>query len=604
MTSDQVPWILSLFALIAVGFYLFERWRRQVLAGKLATKDLEIESANRNAASVAKAGEEKLTAMAKQYADEVTRVNQEVRQRLTQAQELVDKEREELRAEAVRIRAYYEAQLRQSQDEADAIMTTTLNEISSLRKFQTLRDAEADTRNQIQLALKEAAALRADAETLLDSARIATKEERSLATKKAQDLRLQADQILDRATRSAARIVEDAHRNAEQIAGDAYVALRDKQGLEQAVQAIRNIIDGYGDRYVVPTHSLIDELASSFEHTEAGKALVAAREQSKRMVEENAAAACDYVEADRRNMAIRFVIDAFNGRVDALLTEAEHENHGTLEQRIRDAFSVVNLNGRAFRDARILPAYLDARLAELKWAVITYELREKQREEQRRIKEQIREEEKVRREYERAMKEAQAEEEKIQQAIARAQAEVAQSNAQERSRLELEIAALNDKLLEAEAKNQRVKSMAEQTRVGNVYVISNIGSFGDDVFKIGMTRRIVPMDRIWELSDASVPFDFDVHAMIPSQDAPALEAALHAAFDEFRINKVNYRKEFFRVSLEKIRSITTERNIEASFTLLAEAQEFRETQALNKMSPAEREKYEIDKQTVPVVGSE
>lgn len=89
-----------------------------------------------------------------------------------------------------------------------------------------------------------------------------------------------------------------------------------------------------------------------------------------------------------------------------------------------------------------------------------------------------------------------------------------------------------------------------------------------------------------------MPFDFDVHAMIATDDAPALEYALHDAFDEFRINKVNYRKEFFRVPLERIRSVIEERKLEVSFTMPAEAREYRETQALEKMSATEREKYE------------
>ena len=146
----------------------------------------------------------------------------------------------------------------------------------------------------------------------------------------------------------------------------------------------------------------MDELTADFGHTEAGESLRIAREQSRRMVEQRQAAACNYVEDDRRERAIRFVADAFNGRVDAILSRTKHDNFGTLEQEIRDAFSLVNLNGIAFGDGRILPAYLDARLAELKWAVVVQELRLKERKEQRRIKEQMREEEKARREDQRA----------------------------------------------------------------------------------------------------------------------------------------------------------------------------------------------------------
>lgn len=591
MTPIQLSVVLAIFALVLTTLYLAQRWAVSRLKAQLATKEAELAAVTAQSAGLEREAQAKVDAAMRLYEGEVQRVNAQIREQLTKAQGLVDREREDLRLEAARVRAHYEAQARKVQDEADAIVAKTLNEVTVLRKYQSLKDAEADTRAQIATALQEAASLRIEAEALIEASRAAAREEKTLAQKRAVELRQQADQILDRATRSASRIVEDAHRNAQQIAGDAYTALRDKEKLEQAAKAIRNLIDGYGDRYVVPTRGLIDDLGADYEHTEAGKMLLAAREQSRRMVEENAAASCDYVETDRREQAIRFVIDAFNGRVDTLLTEAGDENYGTLEQRIRDGFSVVNLNGQAFRNARILPAYLDARLAELKWAVTTFELREKEREEQRRIKEQIREEEKVRREQERAIKLAQEEEEKIQEALARARSEVAQANSEERSRLEQEIAALNQKLTEAEAKAQRAKALAELTRKGNVYVISNIGSFGEDTFKIGMTRRQDPMDRVWELSDASVPFDFDVHAMIATDDAPALEYALHEAFDEFRINKVNYRKEFFRVPLERIRAVVEERKLQVSFTMLADAREYRETQALNKMTPAEREKH-------------
>ncbi|CNI02690.1 T5orf172 domain [Yersinia kristensenii] len=94
--------------------------------------------------------------------------------------------------------------------------------------------------------------------------------------------------------------------------------------------------------------------------------------------------------------------------------------------------------------------------------------------------------------------------------------------------------------------------MVQLTKQGHIYVISSIGSFGEDVFKIGMTRRLEPMERVKELSGAAVPFDFDIHAMISCDDAPALEKTLHDHLKNYRINKINLRKEFFRVELSKI----------------------------------------------------
>jgi len=309
------------------------------------------------------------------------------------------------------------------------------------------------------------------------------------------------------------------------------------------------------------------------------------------MVENGEAATCDYAEANRRETAIRFVVDAFNGRVDAILSRVKHDNHGTLAQEIQDSFSLVNHNGEAFRNARVLPAFLDARLAELKWAVAAQELRLREREEQRQIQEQIREEEKARREYEKVIQEAARDQETLEKAMQQARAEVEHATAQERASLERRIEDLSARLKAAEEKGQRALSMAQQTRAGNVYVISNIGSFGEEVFKIGMTRRLEPLERVRELGDASVPFEFDVHAMIPSDDAPALERLLHDKFDDLRVNRVNGRKEFFRVPLSRIRELVTERGLPARFTMVAGAREYRETMALGRKTSAQHDQY-------------
>ena len=126
--------------------------------------------------------------------------------------------------------------------------------------------------------------------------------------------------------------------------------------------------------------------------------------------------------------------------------------------------------------------------------------------------------------------------------------------------------------------------MAEMTKSGYVYVISNVGSFGEDVVKIGLTRRLDPDDRVRELGDASVPFSFDTHAMIYSDEAPALEAALHRRFAERRINMTNFRKEFFRVTLTEVEQAVTELAPSASFFKDREAQEWHETLARRNQS--------------------
>ncbi|EMI58464.1 GIY-YIG nuclease family protein [Rhodopirellula sallentina] len=191
------------------------------------------------------------------------------------------------------------------------------------------------------------------------------------------------------------------------------------------------------------------------------------------------------------------------------------------------------------------PEVYESVKAELKEDYAEAVRKEVQRAEQARIREQIKEEQKAERELEREMKRIAAERKAIEKALADALAQTQDEHS-------AEVEELRRRLQEAESKGQRAMSMAQQTKSGHVYVISNIGSFGDQVFKIGMSRRLEPMDRIKELGDASVPFPFDVHMMLESSNAPALENALHRAFHDRRVNGVNLRKEFFRVSIQEI----------------------------------------------------
>ena len=172
------------------------------------------------------------------------------------------------------------------------------------------------------------------------------------------------------------------------------------------------------------------------------------------------------------------------------------------------------------------------------------------KEEQRR---QEAEERKAQRDYERAMREAVRSEEKAREQLdkQREALERAASDS-EREKLKLQVSALEERLQEALAMKERALSMAQQTRTGYVYVISNVRSFGEGIFKIGMTRRLDPMDRVRELGDASVPFPFEVHHLIYTDDAPRLEAQLHQHFAGCKMNEDNYRKEFFRVPLPEI----------------------------------------------------
>jgi hypothetical protein len=503
----------------------------------------------------------KQAADAQQQRDsEVARARGDVEAAIANVQAAYEQKVTELNAESERIRAHYEAETRKIADEADARVA----ELEPLRGYAALKDAETEVQKILANAVAEATALRQEAKRLVDQTHEAAAEERLRAQQRVKEIGEQADALLTQATRDAGRIIAKAEKKAEQIGGDAYTALRDKQLLEQAAAAMRNVIEGYGDRYIIPTHTLLDDLAIEFGYDAAGVSLKSAREQSRRMVQQGEAAACDYVEANRRGIAIRFVIDAFNGRVDGILSRVKHDNYGTLEQEIRDTFSLVNLNGQAFRNARILPSYLDARLAELKWAAVVQELARKQREEQRYLKERLRDEEKARKEYEEKMRQAARDEELKRKAVEEAEKRFASATTEQKAHYEQELRTLRQELADA---TQRALTIAQQTKKGHVYIISNVGSFGEGVYKIGQTRRPEPQDRVDELGGASVPFEFDVHALIESENAPALEHKLHKQLLALQLNKINSRKEFFRVSLTDIHREIEKLNQGEDFTV-------------------------------------
>ena len=212
------------------------------------------------------------------YESETQRVYNEAQAAVAEAQKQIDQQFAELKQESERIRQHYETEIRKSQDAADALVAKTIKDFEPLRKFEKFRDAEAEVQRQLDDALKEAASLRAEAQTLMEQAKTAAADERAQAVQKAKALRDQADALLNQATRDAGRIMAEAEKRAEKIGGDAYRALREKEMLEQAAEAMRNVIEGYGDRYLVPTHSLLDNLAADFGYAAAGESLKSARD--------------------------------------------------------------------------------------------------------------------------------------------------------------------------------------------------------------------------------------------------------------------------------------------------------------------------------------
>ena len=394
-------------------------------------------------------------------------------------------------------------------------------------------------------------------------------------------LESQAQFILSKADSESSKLWEEAKAKLE-----AYQAELAK--VESTIRAIENKIKGYGTEYLAPGLGLLDELAEDYSHKKAGVLLKHAREKTRTLFKSGLAAECEYVENMRKTTAIAFVADAFNGKAEDVLSRVKHDNYGKLAQEMKDSALIVNQNGKAFRDARIRPEYVQSRLDELRCATIVHELRMKEREEQRAIRERMREEEKVRKEIEKAKKEAEKEETIAKKVLDEAMKKFEAMTQEQRQAHAKEIDELHERVRLAEERKRTI-SMAEQTKVGHVYIISNIGSFGENVFKIGMTRRLDPLDRVYELGSASVPFPFDVHAMIHAENAPEFENKLHRFFVMNQLNKTNNRKEFFKINLSEIKTLVGSLGVDAHWTDHFEAAQYRESLAIEERIASDAE---------------
>ena len=277
------------------------------------------------------------------------------------------------------------------------------------------------------------------------------------------------------------------------------------------------------------------------------------------------------------------VLRCFNAECSNIIGSVTVKNVDASRAKIQRAFDTVN---KLFTvdGVQISSDYLASKFEELS-LVYAYMLKENEEREQRKaIREQMVEEEKVRREIERAKQKIEKEESQFTNEVNKLMGYLQKSKDDVERQLYMDkINDLQEKIKALEADKENVLQREQNTRAGFVYIISNIGAFGEHIYKIGMTRRLEPMDRIAELSSASVPFPFDVHALIFSDDAPGLETILHQHFSNERVNKVNPRKEFFRVNLDKIKKVVLENhNATVKFVDIPDATEYRETLKLNE----------------------
>lgn len=278
------------------------------------------------------------------------------------------------------------------------------------------------------------------------------------------------------------------------------------------------------------------------------------------------------------NNNIKQILRCFNSDCKNIIDSLTIRNIDTCRNKIQKAYSTLNAIFKSDNIA-LSENYYELKLKELTLVYSYIKQTEIEKEQQKAIREQLIEEEKVRKEIEREKEKIDKEEKQFKNEISKLMNYLNKTTVDVEKQLYIDkIKDLEEKLKLLEKDKENVLQREQNTRAGYVYIISNIGSFGENIYKIGMTRRLEPMDRIKELSSASVPFQFDVHALIFSEDAPGLENILHQTFKENQVNKVNPKKEFYNIDLDKIKDVVKNNyNNTVNFTDYAEAYEYRES---------------------------
>lgn len=361
----------------------------------------------------------------------------------------------------------------------------------------------------------------------------------------------------------------------------------EKRDIESKIEELKGSVIELEDTKLLQDFGLYTPTYSWATSAEYKEHLAEVRSRQKDMIRKSTAATCSVewvVNNDRRagkrmeKNNIKQTVMTFNTECENAISAVKFSNFDSMKSRIQRAYDKLNkLNEE--NAITISPEYLDLKFQEL---TLAYEYARKVQEEKEYIREQRaieRENARVQRELEEQRKKLEKEQAHYNNMLARLREQLeSEANEARREFISEKISAAEEELVSIDKAVAEVDYRQANERAGYVYVISNIGAFGEGVYKIGMTRRLEPLDRIDELGGASVPFRFDVHAMIFSSDAPKLETALHNAFADRRVNMINPRKEFFRVPLEEIEAVVRknhDRSVEFNYT--ASAQQYRES---------------------------
>ncbi|MCE2416425.1 DUF4041 domain-containing protein [Candidatus Poribacteria bacterium] len=403
--------------------------------------------------------------------------------------------------------------------------------------------------------------------------------------KKSQEAEKVSSQLLvdiDKLTKSKGTLAEKIHS----LKNERYSVSEQLSELKSQLVSVEHDFD-------LQQHGLYEPLYDFGTAQEYKERLKGIRDAQKQMFQAKTAITCSAewsVDGSRREgkkmttEKIKLMANAFNGCCDSVISRVKYSNVASIEKKINKAFDDINKLGATQR-CSISNNYLHLKLSELQLVHEYQEKLQEEKEERAEIARRLREEESAQKELEKAKLLAEKEERNYQKALEKARKEfegAATDNRKNTEKLRDKITQLEQSLREATGNKLRALSRAEVTSSGYIYIISNIGSFGKDIYKIGLTRRLEPENRIRELSGAAVPFKYDVHALIFSENAPKLENTLHRALEEKRVNLVNKRKEFFNCSLEAIKDICHQHEAGAKFFDMPVAEEFRKTKAMRR----------------------
>lgn len=469
-----------------------------------------------------------------------------------------------------------------------------IDRVRMRRKFAGIVDVDREVDERLRVLGTEVVTRQCEVEAEL-SARQHALDAELIARQLEVEAELSARQreVDARLARQTAEIEHARHDAAQELAetmrktADIREAYASARLVYERLRAELSVLEQTSEDMSFGLYSPIFTFSSSVEYQ---RRLTEVRDEQRQLVRDDEAVAYGVAwtvgnnrkEGERlQKQYAKLMLRAFNGECEAVTARVTWNNATHMVERIKQAFDAINRLGNVMQ-IEIKARYRELKLDELR---LEHELVQKQQdehEEQRALREQQREAERVEREIECARVEAEAEEDRAQRALDKAYDELAQAGSEDEPALRDEIAAIEAQLDDARQRKSRAVVRTQQTRAGHVYILSNVGSFGDGVLKIGMTRRPNPDEHIQELGDASVPFDFDVHAMIATDDAPALEHKLHRYFHDRRVNLLNLRREFFHVTLDEIEAFARSQGIAMQLSKTAEAQQYRESLELRR----------------------